>query len=161
MVTAPRELLQRMAHRPWSVPRRPWVMAQTWEYLLFMHWVVPAELLQNHLPNGLTLDTYAGQAWIGVVPFLMNHVRLRGLPPVPLTSRFPELNVRTYVVKAGLPGVWLFSLDAANPLAVAIARRTFHLPYFNAAMSLAVEDDTVTYLFCIEKCIRTRFNEMM
>lgn len=145
MVTAPRDLLKQVAHRPWSVPNRPWVMAQTWEYLLFMHWVVPAESLQKHLPTGLTLDTFAGQAWIGVVPFLMTHVRLRGLPPIPLTSRFPELNVRTYVVRDGIPGVWFFSLEAANALAVAIARRTFHLPYFNAKMTLNVEKDNITY----------------
>ncbi len=145
MVTAPREILQQVAHRPWSVPNRAWVMAQTWEYLLFMHWVVPAEMLQKHLPAGLTLDTFDGQAWLGVVPFLMNYVRLRGLPPVPFTARFPELNVRTYVVRDGIPGVWFFSLDAANPLAVAIARRTFHLPYFNANMTMGVENDSITY----------------
>jgi hypothetical protein len=138
-------ILNQVAHRPYAVPNRAWVMAQTWEYLLFMHWVVPAEALQKHLPAGLALDTFAGQAWLGVVPFLMTHVRLRGLPPIAFTSRFPELNVRTYVVRDGVPGVWFFSLDAGNPLAVAIARRTFHLPYFNARMSITVKNDTIIY----------------
>ena len=61
---------------------------------------------------------------------------MRRMPPLRGTSAFPELNVRTYVRVAGKPGVWFFSLDAQSPLAVAAARRWFHLPYFRAQMSL-------------------------
>ncbi|MGB1286033.1 MAG: YqjF family protein [Aggregatilineales bacterium] len=135
-----------MQHRPWSVPQRPWVMAQSWQYLLFMHWRIAPELLRPLLPVGLTLDTYDGAAWIGVVPFLMNHVRLRGVAPIRHTSRFPELNVRTYVKYQDKPGVWFFSLDADHLPAVITARLTFNLPYFKAKMMLSVHDDEVLYL---------------
>ena len=60
-----------------------------------------------------------------------------GLPSVPGLSSFHETNVRTYVHRAGCdPGVWFFSLDAANRLAVLAARTTFHLPYYHARMFL-------------------------
>lgn len=110
-------------------------MAQSWHDLLFAHWRVEEAALRRHVPANLEIDTYEGQAWLGVVPFRMSGVRLRGTPAVPWLSAFPELNVRTYVVADGKPGVWFFSLDAANKIAVAIARRWFHLPYFRARMS--------------------------
>ena len=93
-------------------------MAQTWENLLFVHWEVPLELLRPLIPERLTIDTFEGQAWIGLVPFRMNYVHWRGIPPIPGTSTFPELNVRTYVTIDDKSGVWFFSLEAGNKLAV-------------------------------------------
>jgi uncharacterized protein YqjF (DUF2071 family) len=143
----PTELLQTTAHRPYPLPGgRAWVMAQTWQRLLFAHWVVQVDVLRPLIPPTLAIDTYEGQAWVGVVPFRLTGLRLRGLPPLPLTNTFPELNVRTYVVKDGIPGVWFFSLDAANPLAVIGARLAFHLPYFNASMGIGVEDVVTHYI---------------
>jgi len=127
-------ILDQIAHRPWPLPGGPWVMAQTWHDLLFAHWPVPAATLRAHIPAQLEIDTFEGQAWLGVVPFRMSGVRMRGTPALPWISKFPELNVRTYVTVGGKPGVWFFSLDAGNPLAVAIARAWFHLPYFRARM---------------------------
>src|SRR5579859_5771812 len=127
--------LEQIAHRPWPLPAGRWVMAQNWHDLLFAHWPLPAAILRPHVPARLEIETFGGQAWLGVVPFRMSGVRLRGTPAVPWLSAFPELNVRTYVVADGKPGVWFFSLDAANPMAVAIARAWFHLPYFRACMS--------------------------
>ncbi len=75
----------------------------------------------------------------------MSGVRLRGAPAVPWLSAFPELNVRTYVKYGGKPGVWFFSLDAGNALAVAIARVWFHLPYFRARMSCDGRDGYIYY----------------
>lgn len=133
------------AQRPWPPPQRPWVMAQRWHDLLFAHWPVPAKNLEPLLPGGLPLDTYEGQAWVGVVPFRMSGVRLRGLFPVPTTSAFPELNVRTYVTLDDRPGVWFFSLDAGSRLAVEAARLTFHLPYFRAQMRAERQGEVVHY----------------
>jgi uncharacterized protein YqjF (DUF2071 family) len=113
-------------------------MAQTWYDLLFAHWPVPVEVLRPLIPPGLELDTYEGRAWLGVVPFGMRDIYLRRLPlRTPLYSRFLELNVRTYVTAGssdGKAGVWFFSLDAANGLAVAAARASVRLPYFPARM---------------------------
>lgn len=141
----PHPLLLAQAHRPWGVPRLPWIMTQTWNKLLFAHWPVPSEMLGPLLPPSLTVDTFEGQAWVGIVPFDITDIRPRSLPPVPGMTRFLELNVRTYVLYNGKPGVWFFSLDAASRLAVEVARQSFSLPYFNARMSLHTEGDTVHY----------------
>jgi uncharacterized protein YqjF (DUF2071 family) len=109
-------------------------MAQSWHDLLFAHWPVALETLRPLVPPQLELQTFDERRWVGVVPFRMSGVRARWLPAIAGTSRFPELNVRTYVVCGGKPGVYFFSLDAANRLAVRTARRLYHLPYFYADM---------------------------
>ena len=121
------------------------IMHQNWGKLLFKHWPIEAEILRPLIPAPLTIDTFDGQAWIGVVPFTMWGIRASFLPPIPGTSAFHELNVRTYVHFNGEPGVWFFSLDAANRLAVWGARTFYHLPYFNAEMALQQEDDAIKY----------------
>ena len=132
-------------------PHQPVVMYQSWRHLLFLHWEVPADSLRALLPSGLDLDTFDGRAYVGLVPFTMTGVRPRFLPGVPWLSNFHETNVRTYVHRGGCdPGVWFFSLDAANPVAVVIARATFGLPYYHARMGLKIEDraglgPTLTY----------------
>jgi uncharacterized protein len=139
------EILKHIAQRPWALPRGPWIMKQEWHDLLFAHWAVPVDELRALIPRALEIDTFGGQAWIGVVPFRMSGVRMRGTPAIPGLSRFPELNVRTYVVRDGKPGVWFFSLDAANAVAVWGARTLFHLPYFLAAMSCAEHAGWIRY----------------
>ena len=121
------------------------LMRQYWGKLLFMHWALDAELLRPLIPSQLSIDTYDGQAWIGVVPFTMWGIRASFLPPIPGASAFHELNLRTYVHYNGIPGVWFFSLDAANKPAVWGARTFFHLPYFNAEMSLTQEGNSIKY----------------
>jgi uncharacterized protein len=120
-------------------------MEQTWHDLLFAHWPVTQEQLRPLVPLQLPLDTFDGQCWLGVVPFWMSGVRIRGLPPLPGLSRFPELNVRTYVTYKGKPGVYFFSLDATNLPAVWAARRFFHLPYYHATMSAIETNGTIRY----------------
>ncbi len=112
------------------------IMHQRWADLLFAHWPVPAEVIQAQLPGRLQVDTFDGHAWLGVVPFRMWDVHTLITPPVPGVREFLELNVRTYVHLDGVPGVWFFSLDASNPLAVWAARTFFHLPYFRAKLGL-------------------------
>jgi uncharacterized protein YqjF (DUF2071 family) len=126
-------------------PPGPSLMHQNWGKLLFLHWTIDAELLRPLIPSQLSIDTCDGKAWIGVVPFTMWGIRASFLPPIPGTSAFHELNVRTYVHLNGVPGVWFFSLDAVNRLAVWGARTFYHLPYFNAGMSLEQEGKTINY----------------
>ncbi|HLJ09683.1 MAG TPA: DUF2071 domain-containing protein [Planctomycetaceae bacterium] len=117
-----------------------------WRNLLFVHWRLPADLVRPLLPRELTLDTWEGDAWVGLVPFYMLRVRPRWSPPIPGISYFCETNVRTYVHFQGRdPGVWFFSLDASNSLAVRVARRRWHLPYFRAKMQHARRGDQVAY----------------
>jgi uncharacterized protein YqjF (DUF2071 family) len=120
-------------------------MAQTWHDLLFAHWLVAAETLRPLVPAQLPLDTFDGFCWVGVVPFWMSGVRARGFPAVPGLSRFPELNVRTYVTVGGKPGVYFFSLDAASLPAVWAARTFYHLPYFHAKMKSEPIAEEVVY----------------
>jgi uncharacterized protein YqjF (DUF2071 family) len=120
-------------------------MAQQWHNLLFAHWRVLQEWLHHLVPPELEIDLHAGEAWLAVVPFCMQGVRFRRMPAIPGTSQFPELNVRTYVRFHGKPGVWFFSLDAANWLAVAAARAWFHLPYFQARMTCNEKSDSIEY----------------
>ncbi|HUX43569.1 MAG TPA: DUF2071 domain-containing protein [Terracidiphilus sp.] len=133
-----REVLVRTSQRPRPLPPGRWAMTQRWNDLLFAHWRVPAAEVGALLPEGLQVDTHQGSAWLGVVPFWMDMVKLRGIPAVPGARRFPELNLRTYVRDArnGTRGVYFFSLDASNLLAVAVARTLFHLPYYWAEMRL-------------------------
>jgi uncharacterized protein len=138
-------ILKVVEHRPWQLPGGPWVMTQAWDDLLFAHWPVPVDALRQIVPSALALDTYEGQAWLGVVPFGISDFRPRWFPPVPGLSYFPELNVRTYVTVEDKPGIFFFSLDVNNPLAVVGARAWFHLPYFLARMALRSEGDGVHY----------------
>lgn len=136
-----RATLAESSHRPWPLPEAGWFMGQTWRHLLFAHWRVDPDRLRRVVPGQLALDLRDGAAWIGVTPFRVQGVRLRGTLPPPLLSRFPELNVRTYVTLDGKPGIYFLSLDAASRAAVVSARRTYRLPYFRSRMSLEREGD--------------------
>jgi uncharacterized protein YqjF (DUF2071 family) len=135
----------RMYLAPYHVRDSHWIMVQHWHDLLFAHWPVPPEMVLPLLPAGLPLDTFGGQAWVGVVVFRLSGIRLRGLPPFPPVSSFNEINVRTYVAPPGRPGVYFLSMDADNPLAMAIARPWFRLPYTRAAISMESTGGAVSF----------------
>jgi hypothetical protein len=120
-------------------------MYQRWEHLLFLHWAVDREVIQRTLPPGLHADTFDDAGWLGIVPFAMRDVRPAGLPAIGPVSNFLELNVRTYVHdERGVPGVWFYSLDCNQPIAVLIAQMLFRLPYRHAAMR-AEFAETIVY----------------
>ena len=127
-----RRTLDELAHRPWPVSQRPWLMGQTWRDLLFAHWELPPSELRALVPEPLELDERDGSAWLGITPFEVTGLRPRGAPPPPVVSRFLELNVRTYVRWDDRPGILFFSLDCTSTAAVAAARRGYLLPYFRA-----------------------------
>jgi uncharacterized protein len=128
-------------------PMRGWpLMFQEWHHLLFLHWAIHPGVVQETLPQGLEVDVFEGKAWLGVVPFFMQRVRPYGLPAFPFLSNFLELNFRTYVRdRHGRPGIWFYSLDANQPLAVWGARLSFGLPYQHAIMSAKLKDGWVDY----------------
>lgn len=151
------DILATTAHRPWPLPKRPWVMFQRWHDLLFAHWALEPEQVRPLVPPELELDLFDGRAWVGIIPFWMSNVRLRGLPPLPGSGTFAEMNLRTYVRlpleqkgqskehlvpgrsatdEISKPGVYFFSLDAASLQAVFAARLSFGLPYFWSRMSV-------------------------
>lgn len=131
---------------PTQRPAGPLAGYHTWTDLTFLHWRVPAADVQRLLPPTLTVDTFEGDAWIGLVPFYMSNIRPWWAPALPGLSWFCETNVRTYVHREGRdPGVWFFSLDASNSIAVRAARWGWSLPYFRADMSLARNGPCVDY----------------
>lgn len=134
-----------MAIREQPPVGRP-AMRMRWAHLAFMHWRLDPERVQRLVP--LPLDTWDGAAWIGLVPFLMDDVRVR---TVPRRFRFPETNLRTYVIGPDGPGVWFFSLDAADPLAVVSARTWFGLNYRWARMRI---DDVDSRILATSRRIR-------
>ena len=141
-----RRTLEEQGHRPWPLPDRGWIQGQTWCDLLFAHWRVPAERLRRVMPPSLPLQLDdEGSAWLGVTPFVVKGLRLRGTPPLPWVSRFPELNVRTYVELDGKAGIYFFSLDAARRAAVSAARRSYRLPYFHARMRVSRAGASIRY----------------
>ena len=137
-------------HRPWPLPREPWVMAQTWDDLLFAHWRVEVSAVRGLIPDGLELDEHDGSAWLGVTPFALNGLRPRGMYALPFVSSFRELNVRTCVTRDAKPGIWFFSLDASSQVAVEAARRLYKLPYFRARISMERRSGRILY-----ECVRT------
>ena len=127
--------------RPEGTP----LMEHHWGKLLFMHWALEPELVRPLVPEGLTLDTFEGRAWVGVTPFTLWDVRLSFTPPAPWLSDFHELNVRTYVHREGTPGVWFFSLNTNSLTTVVGARALYHLPYFNSSIDLEQDGQVIYY----------------
>lgn len=138
-------LLRQTAHRPIPLPTAPWIMVQQWHDLLFAHWALAAEQVRHLVPKELELDLFNGQAYVAVAPFHMSGIRARWSFPVPALNRFAELNVRTYVLYQGVPGVYFFSLDAASLPAVWGARAGYGLPYFHAQMSVNIGSSKIEY----------------
>jgi len=151
-----RQLLERQKPN-----RRSPVLFQRWLHLLFLHWAVPPDLVQRTLPHGLQADTFEGKSWIGIVPFFMRAVRPAGFVSVPGVSNFLELNLRTYVRDlSGRPGIWFYSLDANQAIAVCLARAAFALPYRFARMRARVtagEIDYWSHRFGSKKALRYRY----
>lgn len=105
------------------------VMVQGWYELASIHWRYEPAEVQALLPAGLTVDTFDGSAWVGLIPFSMRGVGLPRMPAVPYLGSFPEVNVRTYAVGDGRPGVWFLSLDISRLVPTLVARATYRLPY--------------------------------
>jgi uncharacterized protein YqjF (DUF2071 family) len=121
------------------VPVQRAVMVQTWENLVYLHWAYEPEQVQSLLPKGLLVDTFAGNAYVGLIPFQMRGIGVPHLPAVPYLGTFPEVNVRTYVIRNGIPGVWFFSLDINRMLPTFVARTTYSLPYCFGKVSHGVQ----------------------
>src|SRR3954462_52132 len=116
-------------------PEGPYVMEQNWENLLFLHWPFDEAVVRSLIPAGLDIDTFDGKAWVGITPFRLTGLRFLSLPPIPTLDTFNEVNLRTYVVHNGVPGIWFFSLDASKILPALGARLFFNLPYYDAKIN--------------------------
>jgi len=121
------------------------VLHQRWHDLVFLHWPFAAEALRAVVPAGLEIDSHSGSAWVGVTPFRLSRLRPSLLPPLPVVSSACEVNVRVYVHRDGVPGIWFPSLEITNRLAMWGARIAYRLPYFHARMRVERDGDVVAF----------------
>ena len=129
------------SHIPFPMPENHCTLYQNWVNLTFMHWKVDAEKIKQHLPEELELDLFEGHAYVGLIPFTMEKVRPRLLPWVPFISTFGEFNIRTYVIKDGIPGVLFLTLDAQSRVTCYHAPRSYGLPYRYAKANVKVDSE--------------------
>jgi uncharacterized protein len=139
------DILEDVSHRQWIPPDQPWVLKQAWNHLLFAHWPVARDRLRELVPNFVEIDTFDDEAWLSITPFRLSDLSPRGVPALPVISSFNEINVRTYVVRDGMPGIFFFSLDANSALAVGGASSLFHLPYFLADIRVGEDAAGMTF----------------
>ncbi len=144
-------------HRPVAVPTRPWVMKHVWHDLLFLHWPVSVGVLRDRVPRQVEIDQFDGTAWLGIVAFWMDGIRLRYLPALPGASNFAELNVRTYVRHRGQSGVYFMSLDAPHRLLSWIARRWYRLAYVAARVTVKKDTGRIDFHSTRDDPINTEF----
>jgi uncharacterized protein YqjF (DUF2071 family) len=130
-------LLYSVEHRPWPPPDADWLLSQSLDDLLFLHFAVDPPMLRRLVPDALALDLYDGMAWLTISAFCNSHVRPSGIPPIPRLSFFPQVNVRTYVTVQGKPGIFCFSVDMANLSAVWFARIFFRMQCWHSKIQVS------------------------
>jgi uncharacterized protein YqjF (DUF2071 family) len=123
------DILGTVSHRKFKYPDGKWHYYQEWNRVLFFHWAAPAEVLRKAVPKGLELDLFEGKAWISLVPFTMENIRPRQLPPFAPISDFHEVNLRTYVIHNNIPGVYFISIEAQKWLSAKLSKGISGLPY--------------------------------
>jgi uncharacterized protein YqjF (DUF2071 family) len=137
------KLLTQISHRTEALCPLPWIVFQRWETLLFASWPVAPEVMRACVPEPLEIDTFDGTAWLTIVPMHMRDLHVRDLPPIPGTSTFPEINLRTYVKVGGRPGVYFFSIECNAPFADLVANLLFDFPYKPATMNYRVDGPSI------------------
>jgi uncharacterized protein YqjF (DUF2071 family) len=128
-------ILHSTAHRPIPLPQRSWKYYQEWADTVFLHYKVPAQALQELLPYGLEPDVLDGQAWVSIVAFTVKNMRLKFLPPMPYASDFHEVNLRTYVVRNGVPGIYFITIETNKLLTALFANAFIGLNYKKALLN--------------------------
>lgn len=130
----PEEILQHTHHRPWPIPSKEWTLYQEWNEVIFLHWEVSMEILQNLVPPQLQIDTFEGKPWVSLVAFSTEKVRPKGLPPFPPVSNFDEINIRTYIFSGERKGIYFLSMEAAKLTSVKFTKWATELPYITSEM---------------------------
>jgi len=120
------------------------VISMDWRDVCVASYAVDPAVVAETLPEGVTVDTYDGDAYLSVVPFVMGDVRPYKFPRA-VGPTFGELNLRTYVTGDAGPGIYFYNLDATDRLGVAIARATYRLPYYNASQRIVRRGGTIEF----------------
>jgi uncharacterized protein len=110
----------------------PFLTAE-WRRLILITYTVDAALLDEYLPQGLTLDTHNGRAFVSLVAFDFEKTKLRGIP-VPFHTDFPEINLRFYVRQGHKRGVMFIKELVPRFFVAELANRVYNEPYSVANM---------------------------
>jgi uncharacterized protein len=119
-----------------------------WQDLIMANYEVAPEILQNRLPNGVSLDLNEGKCFVSLVAFMFLDTRVLGFP-VPFHINFEEVNLRFYVkreteteTKRGV----VFVKEIVPRFAIAFVARTFYgEPYETWRMSHAKSGKDLEY----------------
>jgi len=122
-------ILADISQRTYPIPESNWKYYQQWHNTVFLHWSLPNKKIKELLPPNLELDTFDGNAWISLVAFEVQKMRVHYLPPFPYVSNFKEINVRTYVTHNGIKGIYMFSIETDKLIEVLLTRIFIGLPY--------------------------------
>ena len=140
------DIIRNASHRPWALPSGRWSYYQEWNDALFLHWAVPAAVVQALLPPGLIVDTIEDTSWVSLVAFTMERIRPRGLPAISLISDFHEVNLRVYVIKDNKPGVYFLNIEAQKTISVLVSRALSGLPYEKALITRTQNGHTRSFV---------------
>jgi|SRR5690625_160250 len=112
-----------------------WIGEQTWSHILFLHWSVPKEKLQQLIPEPFVIDTFNNKAWISIVVFHANKSIVRYFPNWTSFPPVTQINVRTYVRNPSHVerGVFFFALHVNSLLATLGARLFYGLPFHHVS----------------------------
>ena len=75
------------------------------------------------------MDTFQGKRLRWYCTLYDENVRPRWFFSTPFVSTFPEYNIRTYVRKDGIPGVYFLTLEAKSLVTCSYAPKAYGLPY--------------------------------
>lgn len=131
-MTAIEEILSSKNHRTFEYPKGKWAYYQEWNGALFLHWIIPIEILQELVPPQLNIDTFEGNSYVSLVAFTMEKIRPKHLPAIDFISNFDEINIRTYVNNDNKKGVYFLNIEAQKKISVFIAKQLSRLPYEKA-----------------------------
>lgn len=140
------ELIKSVSHRPYDMPTEDWRYYQEWNNALFMHWKVPVEILRPLVPEKLQIDSFEGEAWVSIVAFTMQKIRPKLLPSLKVISDFHEINLRTYVIHDGKPGVYFLNIEAEKALSAMVSRAISKLPYQKSHIVYSQVDGNNVYV---------------
>lgn len=129
------KILSDTHNRSSPLPERSWKYFQRWNNTLFLHWQCPVDAFRAFVPESLEIDTFEDSAWISLVVFSVKKLRVNGFPWLPYLSEFEEINLRTYVLKDGIRGIYMFSIEANKFIAILMTRLFIGLPYMKSKIS--------------------------
>jgi len=75
-----------------------------WNNVFLLNYAVEGSLRERFVPAGTELDLFEGRAYLSLVGFEFNRLRVLGLA-VPFHQSFEEVNLRFYVRRSSRRGV--------------------------------------------------------